>query len=403
MNNSGRITYYGRLASASDASNASVSFDPAGKWDPEQGDRLYVFNEQFNGEKKTDYASELAEIEEAAIDDDGIWIGSGTENDPYVIGAMGWRSLAEFTASGNSTENMHFKLKSSFRTSEMIGTKDHPFRGVIDGDGHTITFIKTAEGEVCAPFAYTKNASFMNLRTEGKIVTQYKFAAGLAARASGVTSVTNCRSSIDIESNVTDDGTHGGFIASGDDVIFEGCAFDGKIIGENTTLCAGFLGWDSSKGSSDCINCVFDAEAVETAGSTANFIRNTDKANNCYYTKAIGQDRDRGKAAFSVTADPGITMSFGEGTEYSVSGITVDDTGIRYDGVFYAAKDEQVSLTMDDPSDDDKKYIVNYGTIIGSGTQYKIVMPDRNVIVSTIPTKLSTPENLSMVRWKEVL
>ena len=90
-------------------------------------------------------------------------------------------------------------------------------------------------------------------------------------------------------------------------------------------------------------------------------------------------------------------MSFGEGTEYSVSGITVYDTGIRYDGVFYAAKDEQVSLTMDDPSDDDKKYIVNYGTIIGSGTQYKIVMPDRNVIVSTIPTKLSTPENLSMV------
>ena len=53
------IKYYGRIAEASEASG-QVTINTSGKMD--DGDRLCVFNEQYNGDKTTDYASDLKEI-----------------------------------------------------------------------------------------------------------------------------------------------------------------------------------------------------------------------------------------------------------------------------------------------------------------------------------------------------
>lgn len=59
---SGQVKYYGRVASLSEEnlSEGSVSVNLAGKCVP--GDKLYVFNEQMNGDSRTDYSSELVEI-----------------------------------------------------------------------------------------------------------------------------------------------------------------------------------------------------------------------------------------------------------------------------------------------------------------------------------------------------
>lgn len=54
------IKYYGRIAAAFTADDASVTINTEGKL--ADGDKLYVFNEQYNGNKKTDYASELKEV-----------------------------------------------------------------------------------------------------------------------------------------------------------------------------------------------------------------------------------------------------------------------------------------------------------------------------------------------------
>ena len=51
------IKYYGRIAAAVDGDGASVTINTAGKLG--KTDYLYVFNEQYNGDEKTDYASEL--------------------------------------------------------------------------------------------------------------------------------------------------------------------------------------------------------------------------------------------------------------------------------------------------------------------------------------------------------
>lgn len=56
---SGAIKYYGRIATVSAAAD-TVTINTSDKLG--ENDYLYVFNEQYNGDKKTDYASELTEV-----------------------------------------------------------------------------------------------------------------------------------------------------------------------------------------------------------------------------------------------------------------------------------------------------------------------------------------------------
>lgn len=61
-NSSGTVTYYGRLKNLTDTADASgevaINFSDKMK----DGDKLYIFNEQYNGDCQTDYASELKEM-----------------------------------------------------------------------------------------------------------------------------------------------------------------------------------------------------------------------------------------------------------------------------------------------------------------------------------------------------
>ena len=56
---SAKITYYGRIQTCTSASG-TVTINTTGKLG--DNDYLYVFNEQYNGDKKTDYASALQEV-----------------------------------------------------------------------------------------------------------------------------------------------------------------------------------------------------------------------------------------------------------------------------------------------------------------------------------------------------
>ena len=60
VNSEEEITYYGRLATALRGSGNTVTVDLAGKFD--DGDTLYIFNEQYNGDYATDYAGALQKI-----------------------------------------------------------------------------------------------------------------------------------------------------------------------------------------------------------------------------------------------------------------------------------------------------------------------------------------------------
>ncbi len=62
QNSNGDVTYYGRLKNVTSDADASgeISINTEGKFNA--GDTIYVFNEQCNGDKKTDYASKLQGI-----------------------------------------------------------------------------------------------------------------------------------------------------------------------------------------------------------------------------------------------------------------------------------------------------------------------------------------------------
>ena len=232
--------------------------------------------------------------------------GEGTQASPYLIGsATDWDNLAVNVALGETYSGKFFKLTNNITVSKMVGSdQNNHFAGTFDGDGYTLTFNKgTADSRFaenyCAPFRYTRGASLKNLIIAGTIYTSAQFAAVLG-NAHGNTYIDRCRSSIVINSSISGDGTHGGFIGVTDDGhnYFTNCVFNGKMVGSNTNSCGGFVGWTDAQygsSSSEFTNCLF-APAELTVGSSgsAAFSRGRDNntANitltNCYYTTSFG-------------------------------------------------------------------------------------------------------------------
>ena len=168
--------------------------------------------------------------------------GSGSSGDPYLIASPAdWETFATSTDEYSDT---FFKLTADITVTTM---RTKTFKGTFDGGGHTLTFNYTATGDNAAPFAYITGATIKNLRVAGTINTGYKFAAGIAAEC-GTTTITNCQSSVTINSSVVGDGTHGGLIGhqSSGTLTINSCLFDGELMGAKTTSCGGFVGWVSN-------------------------------------------------------------------------------------------------------------------------------------------------------------
>ena len=283
-------------------------------------------------------------------------------------------------------EDLFFALGENIVVTDMVGTYEKPFSGSFDGDGLTLTFNADDAPEMCAPFVYAKDASFKNLHIAGTIKTSKQFAAGLIGHIDGLVNVTNCRCSITIDSSVNGDGTHGGFIAAGERngaACFEGCIFDGKLLGPKTTKCGGFLGWANPTDKTYTVkDCLFAPQEMTLRPvESFNFIRNAPGSaiiQNSYYTKSIG-DNSQGIAVRSVTADEGITIAAKKTAEYDVSKITAYETRLAFEGKYYAVKDDIVTATIQSACDG---ITASAGTFSGGGTSYTLIMPDENVTLT---------------------
>ncbi len=95
--NSGSVTYYGRIKSlsSSDQSGGTALLTLPGGFDAAKGDKLYVFNEQCNGDYQTDYASPLRELSGTALAGNTLQVKIGEDNFWYVSndGGATWTSL----------------------------------------------------------------------------------------------------------------------------------------------------------------------------------------------------------------------------------------------------------------------------------------------------------------------
>ena len=318
----------------------------------------------------------------------------GSSEHPYIITTTaGWIHLAGNVAAGKSYSGKYFQLGAGISISTMVGTSDHPFSGHFNGNGNTLDIDIISVGEYTAPFRYVSGATITGLHTTGTVTTSHKCATGLVGRHDGDVTISDCRSSVTIASIVSDDGTHGGFAATGSGTVtIEGCLFDGVIccnIAKLTNKCGGFVGWRS--GTVNISNSLYAPAAVpkgkyaiKTDGN-ATFARNGADITNSYYTQTLGDAQ--GKACHSITAGENVTIDgLGAGTEYSVSGITAYPAGIKYNDVYYAGSGDQVSLTL---SHGDKagyafnEYTASAGTLSGTENPYTLTMPDADVTINT--------------------
>ena len=340
-----------------------------------------------------------------------------TATDEYTIKtARGWEVFCD-CLDDNDTYNRFsgktVKLGADITVTRMAGSSQHDFCGTFDGQGYTLTFnygtdATPATAEYVAPFCYVSNtkanpgdandspAAFLNLRVCGDIYTSAKYAAGLIAREWGTVSITNCRSSINIHSSVSGDGTHGGFVSgiNSGTLTITGSLFDGKLLGASTIKCAGFVGWNSSSVTiTNSLYAPADGETWVSSEGSATFARgdNVPTITNSYYTTAFGTAQ--GKQRRSITTDDeNVTVAnAGNATEYSVSGITSYGTGIKYGSNLYAGSGDQVSLTLahqDREGYEFQSYTASAGTLSGDANPYTLTMPDADVTVTATWAKV---------------
>ena len=330
--------------------------------------------------------------------------------DVYTIHtAEGWNLFCDLLAYNDKDffTGKTVKLDNDITVTRMAGGDQHDFCGTFDGQTHTLTFnCGSADSPVSeqyiAPFRYVSNvdtaaATIQNLRVAGDIYTSAKYAAGFIGRLWGTVNIVNCRSSVVIHSSVDGDGTHGGFVPVNNSAPLNitGCVFDGKLLTTgSTTSCGGFVGYGGNETQVFISNSLY-APAAIGAGETevlesesATFNRTGATLANSYYTRALGAEQ--GTAARSVTGAAGVTVAVSPigvpVLEYNVSGITVYEKGIVWNGTFYYGNGDEVSLTLSHGDAPEgytyNGYTVNAGALAGSGNLYTLTMPDRDVTIT---------------------
>jgi hypothetical protein len=223
--------------------------------------------------------------------------GSGTAADPYIINSdaayEAFATKPAYWASG-----VYVRLTADVSTTKMVGTSSYKFQGYFFGNGHTLTVNLSSSAEFCAPFCYAEGATIIGLHTAGTVTTNsFKYGSGLIGEAATNVTIRNCWSSVTIVSDVSGDGTHGGFIGvSGANVVIKNSLFDGVICctSENrTNSCGGFVGWRNIALTIE--NCLFAPAAIPEGkyaiGSfgTSTFARNDNPTlTNSYYKTALG-------------------------------------------------------------------------------------------------------------------
>lgn len=115
--------------------------------------------------------------------------GSGTKDDPYLIG-----SAKDFAAITWQNSSGYFKLTDNITVTKPC---DATFKGTFDGDGHTVTLTLNVTSGNAGLFGETGGGAVIkNLTVDADVTStagsNYAATAGLVGKVSGSTTVENC-------------------------------------------------------------------------------------------------------------------------------------------------------------------------------------------------------------------
>ena len=158
----------------------------------------------------------------------------------------------------------------------MIGRDGQDFQGIFDGAGHTITINMYSQGENGT--ALFRNvgvhAVIQNLKVQGTITTDKKFAAGIAAWSSGI--IRGCYIDVNVVSAMAGDATHGGLVGVADrGTVIENCLAKFTITGATTQNCGGLIGWTNNPVTVANSLVISDGSSFDLSnGGSSNIARN---------------------------------------------------------------------------------------------------------------------------------
>ena len=160
--------------------------------------------------------------------------GSGTTEDPYLINNNAdWVTFAQSVTNDSTYAGQTVQLTADIATSVMAGNNSHPFCGILDGDGHTITVALSGSGEGLALFYIINGATLKNLKAQGTVTTNRYRPATFAAFVEGNSTINNCWSTVAVSSIRTsgwiDGGGFVGRVSNNATLNMTDCAFLGSV------------------------------------------------------------------------------------------------------------------------------------------------------------------------------
>ena len=179
-----------------------------------------------------------------------------------------WYDFCEKVIKAKGEYDVNARLYTDIESGRRpCGPEGYPYRGVFDGNGHTLTVDLENSDPYWAPFRYVGNATFKNLHVAGSVYSQGQYAGGLIGyvlEGSNVT-IENCRSSVTIYST---NFTNGGFIARlGDNgkAVIRNSKFDGSFEGGKSHHNGGFIGYCQNGSTAIIDNSLFAPDHISTA------------------------------------------------------------------------------------------------------------------------------------------
>ena len=327
-----------------------------------------------------------------------------------ISSADDWNTFVTNVSNGTTYSGQTVTLTADIPVSSMVGLPgsiNNQFQGTFDGGGHTLTFNYTTTEGVCAPFRYVYNATIQNLHVNGDINTSDMYAAGIVGTQDGSLTLRNCRCSVNIHCSKAGICGIGGLVSQVyqySPTTIEGCVFDGSLVSVNTgenlsTNCGGFIGYTYS---TYTISNSFLVPSNITIGfgegnepsfvfARPNYATTVEgrTITNCYwYSEQLANlhYNDQGTQAYSITAGENVILA-NDGSvthNYTNSGLTLYNTGIKFNNVLYAASDDEVSLTLNNTPEEGyvfDHYTASAGVLEGSGSSYTLRMPVKQDVV----------------------
>ena len=285
----------------------------------------------------------------------------------------------------NQADLQYYQYRIMVGKQDYVSKDIYSFKGTFNGCGHTLTFNANSQDKYWAPFRYIENATIANLHTTGTLSASKKYCSGLVAYARGTNVINNCRSSVEINSSVSGEGTHGGLVAyteeNNSELTLNNCLFDGSIKGTNTNSCGGLVGWSWNNDQVTLNNCVFRPESITlNSGDNATFSRGSKVTiNNCYYSENLPGASGQGTAIGTMTNEELVT-ALGGGWQIKGNKVIPSSDQDIMNPMFSG-----VTITATEPSNIDCGDITFVGTydpvVIGSeGDDTKLYLSSGNTL-----------------------